>query len=207
MSYFVLVHPRLTNSTVVQQIRNWFNNRCRGIDSAKMGRGDLKLDTNEKRKLAPLQAYCSYAWTTLQPIVLTRWQQSKASATFDDVEDPSEDAEGTSAEACIPLSFKLKIAKEIFDELSAAEKAEIDTRREEDRKKLYLSIPELTDERDRTAKLEIHQRYCSLTDLRRIYLTFSDSPGTRRWSLNHCSAFSKTWKTKQGASPSCSSVR
>ena len=123
-----------------------------------MGRGDLKLDVNEKRKLAPLQAYCSYAWGALRPVVLTRWQQQKVSATFDDDDDPSEDLDGTSAEACIPLSFKLKIAKEIFDELSPAQKAEIDARRDEDRKKLYLSIPELEDEEDRTAKLQIHQR-------------------------------------------------
>ena len=127
-----------------------------------MGRGDLKLDVSEKRKLAPLQAYCSYAWGTLQPIVLPRWQQQKASAIFDDDDDPSEDADGTSAEACIPLSFKLKIAKEIFDELTAMQKAEIDAWWEEDWKKLYLSIPELIDEEDRTAKLQTHQRYCSL---------------------------------------------
>ena len=162
MQYFILINVRLTNLKIVQQIKNWFNNRCRGMDSPKVGRADLKLDVNEKRKLAPLQAYCSYAWSTLQPIVLTHWEQQKKSTTFDDNDDPDVDVDGASTEACIPLSFKLKIAKELFDGLTTEQKVEIDVRREEDRKKLYLGVPEIKDEGDRVAKLQIHQRYHSL---------------------------------------------
>ena len=42
---FYLLHPHYTSLTLVQQIKQWFSNRCRsGTDSAKGSRGDLKLD-------------------------------------------------------------------------------------------------------------------------------------------------------------------
>ena len=83
-------------TSFLQRIKQWFNNRCRGSDSGKGGRGELKLDIGEKRKLAAVQAYCTYAWDSLRPIVLTRWDQQKKSDTFDDDEDPPEpDVRGT----------------------------------------------------------------------------------------------------------------
>ena len=150
------------NSISGQQIKNWFNNRCRGSDSMKQGRADLKLDLNDKRKLAPLQAYCSYYWSTLQPLVQTRWEQQKSSTTFEDNEDPSEDVDVSSEDACIPLSFKLLVAKEYFDNLTKAQKTEINRRRDEDREKLYRTIPEIDNTEERIAKLQTHQRCCSL---------------------------------------------
>jgi hypothetical protein len=166
--------------TLAKQIKNWFNNRGRRAESAKAGRGDLKLDTNVKRKLAPLQAYCSHAWeTTLKPIVLTRWEQQKTSTTFADDDDPSEDADGAPAEACIPLAFKLKIAKELFDGLTQEEKDEIDVRREEDWKKLYRKIPKIDDEGERIAKLMIHKKYvffADVTNLPNVFGLFRNQP-------------------------------
>lgn len=127
------------------------------MDSVK-GRGDLKLDVSEKRKLAPLQAYCSYAWDTLRPIVLTRWEQQKKSITFNDDEDPSDNDDVPPEEACIPLTFKLKIAKELYDQLTPDEKKDIDTRREEDKKKLHCRVAEIKNDRERHRKLRIHKR-------------------------------------------------
>lgn len=165
----MIILPRRlhANSIVVQQIKNWFNNRRRGTDCAKQGRVDLRLDINEKRKLAPIQAYCSYAWdSTLKPIILTRWAQQKGSTTFDDDDDPPEgdDDSGVASNegACIPLSFKLKITKELYDGLSTVEKEELDHRREEDRKKLYRTIPQIQEEKERVRKLMTFQRYRSL---------------------------------------------
>lgn len=132
------------------------------MDSVRGSRGDLKLDTNGKRKLAPVQAYCSYAWPTLRPIVLTRWEQQKRTDTFDDDDDPPV-GEEYSPEACIPLAFKLKIAKELYDGLTAEEKKEIDRRREEDKKKMYRKIPEIDDDEERNAKLRIHQKYSAFS--------------------------------------------
>ena len=142
----------------VQQIKQWFNNRCHGSDSAKATRGDLKLDIGEKRKLVPVQAYCSYAWdSSLRAIVLTRWEQQKKSATFHDDEDPPEDVDD--AEEYIPLAFKLKIAKEVYDGLSSDEKKDIDRRHEEDRKKMYRRVFDIDDNEEQIDKLRTHQRY------------------------------------------------
>jgi hypothetical protein len=153
------LHLRHTNLTLPQKIKNWFNNRCRGGDGA--GRGDLKLDGNEKRKLASVQAYCSYAWeSTLRAIVLKRWEEQKTSATFEDDEDPPEDPDAPpSPESCIPLAFKLKVAKELFEKLSAEEKKVIDARREEAQKRLTRKIRDIKDEEERVAKLKTHQKY------------------------------------------------
>lgn len=160
MLLFYKPHPHHSNSAPSQKIKTWFNNRCRTADSSKTGRGDLKLDVTERRKLAALQAYCSYAWeSTLRQIVLLRWEQEKHTMIIDDDDDPVEDPDGTPCvEACIPLTFKLKIAKELYDNLTPEEKKEIDIRREEDRKKLYRKIPEIGDAGERAAKLQIHAR-------------------------------------------------
>ena len=149
----------------------------------KGSRGDLKLDVNEKRKLAAVQAYCSYAWSsTLQPIVLTRWQQQKTSATFADEDDPPEDAEGAPEEACIPLSFKLKIAKELYESLSSDEKQDIDRRREDDRRKMYRRIPDISEADERHKRLQVHSRYLTFPVTLRIYLTYSGRLETNRLS-------------------------
>lgn len=127
----------------------------------------MRLDAAEKRMLAPVQAYCSYAWgTTLRKIVLERWEAEKAVNTFFDDEDPSEGTD--SAEGCIPLAFKLKVAKKEYEALSKEEKKEIDRRREGDKKKRNLKIPEIEDENERIEKLLLHQRcatFNSTTDL------------------------------------------
>lgn len=196
------------HSTVFQQIKTWFNNRCRGADSMKQGRGDLKLDIGTKRKLAPVQAFCTYAWASLQPIVLARWEAQKKSATFDDEDDPPEDVDATSSTgAHIPLSFKLKIAKEVFDELPIERKKEIDRRRTEDQKKLYRTIPEIPDDQERVAKLQIHQRFHSLDRCAANSSNPFGYSGTNRSPLNPYAVSSRTMKTRQGASHTYSSLR
>ena len=153
-----LLIPHRINPPRAQQIKNWFNNRCRSTDAPKVSRKELKLNVNEKRKLAPVQAYCTYAWdSTLRPIVLAHWESQKKSATFADDEDPPE-ADGPPEETCIPLAFKLKIAKELYDQLDAKEKKAIDERREEDKNKIYRKITEIDDEEERHEKLRVHHR-------------------------------------------------
>ena len=145
-----------------QQIKSWFNNRCHGTDSAKSGRSKMKLDVTDKRKLAPVQAYCTYAWESgLRTIIATRWEQQKASTMVPDDEDPGpEDDDGSPT--AIPLAFKLKIAKEVYSQLSVDEKKAIDHRREEDQRRLYLPVYRLANAEDRIAKLKTHKRYLSL---------------------------------------------
>ena len=144
-----------TNPILVQQIKSWFNNRGRG--TAKI-RGDMKLDINEGRKLAALQAYCSYEWATLRPKVLARWEQQKKTTTFSDEDDPPTDVDVSNTEGCIPLAFKLSVVKSYFDKLGKEERREIDRRREEERNKLHRKLSEITNEGDRVEKLLVHER-------------------------------------------------
>lgn len=117
----------------------------------------MKLDASEKKKLAPVQAYCAYAWKShLRQLVLESWEQLKASDTFEDDEDPPEDAIGVTA--FIPLAFKLKIAKQEYEKLTDEQKQEIDVRREEDKKRPHRKIPQIDDEEERIEKLLTHQR-------------------------------------------------
>jgi hypothetical protein len=126
----------------------------------------MKLDVAQKRKLAPVQAYCAYAWeSTLRSIVVTRWGQQKASMMIPDDEDPNsedEDEDTDTLSRAIPLAFKLEVAKEIYNQLSDDEKKAIDVRREEDRKRLYLPVYRLEDAEERIAKLRVHKKYFSL---------------------------------------------
>ena len=122
-----------------------------------MTRRDLKLDV-ERRKLAAVQAYCSYEWeSSLRTLVLEEWDKRKSSQTFDDDEDPPEDAEGV--EDRIPLPFKLKVVKEAYERLTAEQKKQIDRKREDDKRKMFCKIPDTQDNRERIEKLQTHQRY------------------------------------------------
>lgn len=206
-AYFNLLRCHHTYPVPVQQIKNWFNNRGRGADLAKGGRGDLKLDVNERRKLAPIQAYCSYAWeSTLWPIVLSRWGQQKHTVTFADDDDPLSETEVSSEEACIPLAFKLKIVKEMYEQLSQRQKNEIDERREEDRKKLYRKITDIPDDGERKAKLRIHNKYVNP----HIFDRLSDVFGRLGISLRSqhlCCVSSRTWRTRLVVLPRFSLLR
>ena len=139
----------------------------------------MKLDATEKRKLAPVQAYCTYAWElTLRSITVTRWEQQKASTMVPDDEDPNpEDDDGEAADGssnAIPLAFKLKIAKEVYSELPDDEKKAINLRREEEQRKLYLPVYRLADAEDRIEKLNTHKRYFFLLT---HVLYLSNTPG------------------------------
>ena len=174
------LYPHRTNPAFAQQIKSWFNNRCRGTDTLKVSRMELKLDVNEKRKLAPVQAFCTYAWNlTLRPIVLARWEQQKNSTTFADDEDPPE-GDTPPEERCIPLAFKLKIAKELYEKLSKEQKHAIDIQREEERKKLYRRVTEIDDDNERHQKLLTHKKCAtfphSTITLSNIFLTFRNQP-------------------------------
>lgn len=169
-----------------------------------MGRGDLKLDIPDKRMLAAVQAYCSYAWDSIvRPLVLTRWEQQKGTETFADAEDPldEDEASPSDTDSGIPLTFKIKVATELYDLLPAEEKRNIDRRRAEDKKKLYRSIPQIPDDVERRAKLRIHKRYFFSMEASRTHLMFLDRSEISRSPLNHCSASSRTWKIKPGALP------
>ena len=108
----------------------------------------MKLNQNEKRKLAPAQAYCTYAWESgLRDIVLARWEEQRSTS---DEDDPTT--------SLIPIDFKLKIAKEVYESLDPEEKKAVDARRERDRKQLYMLVQDIQDVEERDKKLAMHQK-------------------------------------------------
>ena len=58
----------------------------------------------------------------------------------------------------IPINFKLKIAKEVYNTLSSDEKQRIDDRREEDKSKQYRPILNIPDDKERETKLALHHK-------------------------------------------------
>ena len=108
--------------------------------------------------LAPLQAYCSYAWDSgLREKVIEKWEEQKKTYMSMDEDDPTiHSANGPGSH--IPIAFKLKVAKEVYNKLSKEQKKAINDRREEERKKLYKSIPEIKDIEERNKKLRAHKK-------------------------------------------------
>ncbi|KAF9784807.1 hypothetical protein BJ322DRAFT_1109516 [Thelephora terrestris] len=117
-------------------------------------KSDLKLNQNEKRKLAPAQAYCSYFWNHgLKDIVEARWKKHRESQSTVGGDSSAAATSGSS----IPIDFKLKIAKEFYDALPPAEKKKVDDRRDEEWRKLYRPIRVIEDVRERDKKLAWHE--------------------------------------------------
>ena len=112
-----------------------------------------------------MQAYCTYAWDSgLKETVTKRWDEQKRSLMAADEDDPSpEETSGTGFH--IPIDFKLKVAKEVYNSLSDKEKKKIDDRREKDRKQQYRSISQIADVEERNKKLASHQQYGILSAL------------------------------------------
>ena len=74
-----------------------------------------------------------------------------------DEDDPAADSlESPGAGSHIPINFRLKIAREAYNSLSAEEKRQVDDRREAERLKLYRKIPEIEDIEERDKKLALH---------------------------------------------------
>ena len=110
--------------------------------------------------LAPAQAYCTYAWEEgLREIVIARWEQQKLSYMSADEDDPAadqNDAPGSGSH--IPIDFKLKVAREVYNSLSPEQRKLVDERREEDRDKVYRAVQEIKDIGEKNEKLTLHQK-------------------------------------------------
>jgi len=120
----------------------------------------LRLGAADKRKLAPVQAYCAYAWDLgLRDTVISEWNKEKRTYMLFDDEDPAPGSSDTlDPGSHIPLAFKLKVAKEAYGKLSEEEKKEVDCRREQERDKLYRLVTEITDVEERNKKLLSHEK-------------------------------------------------
>ena len=58
----------------------------------------------------------------------------------------------------IPINFKLKVAKEVYEALPADEKREVEERREEDWKRRHRATRDIEDTRERDEKLALHEQ-------------------------------------------------
>ena len=87
-----------------------------------------------------------------------RWEQQKQSDLFADEDDPSPESVASGSDNHIPIHFKLKVAREEYNKLSSEEKKRVNDRRDEDRKKMYRSIPDIVDVEEREEKLSFHQQ-------------------------------------------------
>ena len=133
----------------------WYHNQA--CPNSRAAKSDLRLSQNEKRKLAPAQAYCAYAWDSgLREIVIARWAEQKQSHMSSDEDNPVPGS--VEPGASIPINFKLKIAREVYNLLSTKEKKLVDDRRQEDWSKLYRSIVDISDVEERVKKLTLHKK-------------------------------------------------
>ena len=73
-----------------------------------------------------------------------------------DEDDPVPGSVGPGAS--IPINFKLKIAREVYNSLSTKEKKLVDDHHQEDRSKLYRSIADISDVEERVKKLALHKK-------------------------------------------------
>lgn len=90
---------------------------------------------------------------------MEKWEELKGSHMSTDEDDPAAGSiETLGPDSHIPIDFKLKIAKEAYEELTTEQKKQVTDRCDEEWKKLYRGIPEITDVEERRNKLLLHQQ-------------------------------------------------
>jgi hypothetical protein len=89
--------------------------------------------------------------------VIARWEEQKRTYMAADEDDPTIDlTDPPSPGSHIPIDFKLKVAREIYNALTPEQKKEIDERREEERNKAYRLVQDIVDVKERDEKLALH---------------------------------------------------
>jgi hypothetical protein len=130
----------------------WFHNQAR--PTSKSSKSDLKLNQTEKRKRAPIQAFCTYNWGSgLKETVSARWEEHRKALST---------AEGASSTAAtssshVPIDFKIKVVTEVYNALPDDEKKKVDERRDEEWKRLYQPIRVIEHVGERDKKLASHE--------------------------------------------------
>lgn len=76
-----------------------------------------------------------------------------------DDEDPTANSIKTPGfSSHIPIDFKLRVTKEVYNMLDVEEKKKVDDRCEEEWKKLYWTVLEIQSAKERDGKLLMHQQ-------------------------------------------------
>ena len=142
------------------------------------GRGsfvDLKLTAGPPKKKAPLQAYVKYYWESkVKQAVLDRWAPTPETDLFGETEN-GEDQVAWEAmmpmEKNIPLWFRMKVARELYDRESEEVKADVDRRREEEKRTAVASS---------TVTFETEKERLIVMDRFDKRVTCDDSPAIER---------------------------
>ena len=148
----------LTICAPYQKIHAWFHNCAR--TTPKTTKASLRLHKADKRKLAPAQAYCTYAWDSgLKEVIAARWKQEKQPPPNTEEDDSATESADAPTPNSIPIHFKIKIAKEVYDALPANEKKKILNRIKEDHKKMYQPVRAISDLTEKDKKLFVHEKF------------------------------------------------
>ena len=123
------------------------HNRTRSKHGVK-GQGSSaskSLTTGPPKKKAPLQAYVKYYWESkIKQVVIDRWAPTPETDLFGQIEN-GEDQVAWEAmgpmEKNIPLWFRMRVARDLYEAEPDEIKAEVDRRREEERDAAIAATP------------------------------------------------------------------
>ena len=121
--------------TVLQRIKQWFNNHSRSTASGETRGKVLDLTKHRSRKLGVAQVYSQlYYDEKLRDITATRWETYRTTtlanpptATDKRTQQKLDDVKNLTA---APLWFRNEVVRDCFEEETAAVKAEVERRQE-----------------------------------------------------------------------------
>ena len=122
-----------------QQLYRWFYNRTRSKNgvSGEGSSAGLNLTAGPPKKKAAVQTYVKHYWASkIRQEVINRWAPTLETDLYDEAdigEDQVAWEELTPMEKDIPLSFRMKIGRELYAAETDEVKAEIDRLREKEK--------------------------------------------------------------------------
>ena len=147
-----------------QRVQRWMHNRTRTKHGAD-GQGSfagMNLTEGPPKKKAPVQTYVKQYWETkVRPEVIKLWAPTHDSDLFGETnngEDPIAWEAMVPTEKNIPLWFKMKVGRQLYESESDEVKAEIDRLRDqekEDSVSAQTSATSFTTDRER---IQVMQR-------------------------------------------------
>ena len=100
-----------------------------------------------------------YAWDSgLKEIVAARWKEEQSPSSNVEEDDFTTESAEASTSNSIPINFKIKIAKEIYEALPTDEKKKVLDRIREDHKKMYQPVRAISDLTEKNERLSAHEK-------------------------------------------------
>ena len=145
------------------------HNRTRSKHGVK-GQGSSaskNLTTGPPKKKAALQAYVKYYWESkIKQAVIDQWAPTPETDLFGETENGEEQVAWEAMnpmEKNIPLWFRMRVARKLYDAESDEIKAEVDRRREEEKEAAIAAAPTaiFTSDEERLEVMNRFDRYVS----------------------------------------------